>query len=32
LLQREMLDKRIEEWKGGIEEQIDDILFMGIKI
>jgi serine phosphatase RsbU (regulator of sigma subunit) len=32
LQQRELLDKHIEDWKGGKEEQLDDILFMGIKI
>jgi serine phosphatase RsbU (regulator of sigma subunit) len=32
LQQRELLNKHIEDWKGGKEEQLDDILFMGIKI
>jgi serine phosphatase RsbU (regulator of sigma subunit) len=32
LQQKELLDKHIEDWKGGKEEQLDDILFMGIKI
>jgi len=32
LRQREILDKCIEDWKGGKEEQLDDILFMGISL
>ena len=29
--QRETLDRRIEEWRGE-EEQVDDILVMGVRI
>ena len=29
--QREILDKRIEDWKGK-EHQIDDILVIGVKV
>ena len=32
LRQREILDKYIEDWKGGKEEQLDDILFMGVSV
>jgi len=31
-LQREILEKCIEDWKGVKEEQLDDILFMGISV
>jgi serine phosphatase RsbU (regulator of sigma subunit) len=32
LKQRELLNTCIEDWKGGKEDQLDDILFMGIKV
>ncbi len=30
--QKNMLDKSIEAWKGGVHEQVDDILVIGVKI
>jgi len=30
--QKQVLDKTIEDWKAGKEEQLDDILFMGVRV